>query len=57
MGMITSDKRRVGHIDVCGYAVQFLQVKINLSPWRHGNLWEKGNIALLVLHLDAGWDE
>jgi hypothetical protein len=54
--MITSDKRRVGHIqDMCGYTMQILQVKINLSLFHHENLWERGSIALLVLHLDSGW--
>ena len=55
--MVTSDKRRIGHIDMCGYTVQFLQVKIKQSPRRHENLWERGSVALLVRHLDAGWDE
>jgi hypothetical protein len=57
MGMITSDKRRIGPIDMCGYTVQFLEVKINLPPRRLENLWERGSIAVLFLHLDAGWDE
>jgi hypothetical protein len=57
MGVITSDKRRTGHIDMCGYTMQILQVKINLSLFPHENLWERGSLALLVLHLDAGWDE
>lgn len=55
--MITSDKRRIGPIDMCGYTVQFLEVKINLPPRRLENLWERGSIAVLFLHLDAGWDE
>jgi hypothetical protein len=57
MGIISSDKRRIGHIDIYGYTMQFLQVKINQSLRRHENLWERESIALLLLHLDAGWYE
>ena len=39
------------------YTVQFLQTKINLSSCRHKNVWEKGNLAPLVLNLGCwmGW--
>ena len=55
--MITSDNRRTGHIAMCSYTVQFLQVKINHSARRHENLWVRGSLNLLLLHLDAVSDE